>query len=76
MPSSRGVLSSLFECVDAHADLRTRRTAPFPTQVAAQLDAVIAAHRALTWPARRLGGHGPQRTLQHLREALVLTSSS
>jgi hypothetical protein len=25
---TRGVLSSLFECVHAHADLRTRRTAP------------------------------------------------
>ncbi len=48
---TRGVLSSLFECVHAHADLRTRRTAPFPAQVAAQIDALIAAHRALTWPA-------------------------
>jgi acyl-CoA thioester hydrolase len=48
---TRGVLSSLFECVHAHADLRTRHTAPFPSQVAAQIDALIAAHCALTWPA-------------------------
>ena len=48
---TRGVLSSLFECVHAHADLRTRHTAPFPAQVAAQIDALIGAHRALTWPA-------------------------
>ena len=47
---TRGVLSSLFECVHAHADLRTRRTAPFPAQVAVQIDALIAEHRALTWP--------------------------
>ena len=48
---TRGVLSSLFECVHAHADLRTRRTSPLPAQVAAQIDTLIAAHRALTWPA-------------------------
>ena len=48
---TRGVLSSLFECVHAHADLGTRHTAPFPAQVAAQIDALIAAHCALTWPA-------------------------
>ncbi len=32
---SQGMLSSLFECVHAHADLRARRTAPFPAQVVA-----------------------------------------
>ena len=42
----------------AHADLRTRRTAPFPAQVAAQIDALIAAHRALTWPAPVSGSMG------------------
>jgi acyl-CoA thioester hydrolase len=48
---TRGLLSSLFECVHAHADLTARRTAPFPAQVAAQIDAFVAAHRALPWPA-------------------------
>jgi acyl-CoA thioester hydrolase len=48
---TRGVLSSLFECVHAHADLRIRRTSPFPAPVAAQIDALINAHRALTWPS-------------------------
>ena len=43
---TRGVVSSLFECVHAHADLTVRRTAPFPAQVAAQIDTLIAAHRA------------------------------
>jgi acyl-CoA thioester hydrolase len=55
---TRGVLSSLFECVHAHADLRTRRTAPFPAQVAAQIDAMITEHRALTWPAPVSGSMG------------------
>ena len=55
---TRGVLSSLFECVHAHYDLRTRRTVPFPAQVAAQIDALIAQHRALTWPAPVSGSMG------------------
>jgi acyl-CoA thioester hydrolase len=48
---TRGSLSSLFECVHAHADLRARRTAPFPAQVAARIDVLIAEHRTLAWPA-------------------------
>ena len=55
---TRGLLSSLFECVHAHADLRARRTAPFPPQVAAQIDALIAAHRALAWTAPVSGSMG------------------
>ena len=55
---TRGVLSSLFECVHAHADLRTRRTAPLPAQVAAQIDALIAEHGSLTWPAPVSGSMG------------------
>jgi acyl-CoA thioester hydrolase len=55
---TRGMLSSLFECVHAHTDLRIRRTAPFPAQVAAQIDAFIAAHRALAWPAPVSGSMG------------------
>lgn len=55
---TRGVLCSLFECVHAHADLRTHHTAPFPAHVAVQIDNVIAAHRALTWPAPVSGSMG------------------
>jgi len=55
---TRGMLSSLFECVHAHADLTIRRTAPFPAQVAAKIDAYIAAHRALSWPAPVSGSMG------------------
>ena len=55
---TRGVLSSLFECVHAHADLKTRRTARFPAQVAARIDALIDEHRALNWPAPVSGAMG------------------
>lgn len=55
---SRGVLSSIFECVHAHADLRTRRTAPFPDDVAARIDSFIARHQTLPWPAPSCGTMG------------------
>ncbi len=55
---TRGVLSSLFECVHAHADLRARRISPFPPHVVAQIDGLIAAHRALPWPAPVSGAMG------------------
>jgi acyl-CoA thioester hydrolase len=53
-----GVLSSIFECVHAHADLKVRRTAPFPDEAAARIDALVAAHRALAWPAPVSGSMG------------------
>jgi acyl-CoA thioester hydrolase len=55
---TRGVLSSIFECVHAHADLRVRRTAPFPPHAAAGIDDYIAAHRELDWPAPVSGTMG------------------
>lgn len=48
---TRGLLSSTFECVNSHADLKARRTAPFPDFIAAQIDAFIAQHRQLPWDA-------------------------
>ena len=59
---TRGMLSSLFECVHAHADLRTHRTAPFPAQVADRIDAFIAEHSALAWPAPVSGSMGLKAT--------------
>jgi acyl-CoA thioester hydrolase len=58
---TRGVLSSMFECVHAHADLSVRRTAPFPAHVAARIDDYIAAHQALSWPAPVSGSMGVQK---------------
>lgn len=48
---TRGVLSSTFECINSHADLKLRRTSPYPDPIAAQIDALIAQHRLLTWDA-------------------------
>ena len=55
---TRGVLSSMLECVHAHADLNARRTAPFPAHAAARIDAFIAAHGALSWTAPVSGSMG------------------
>jgi acyl-CoA thioester hydrolase len=55
---TRRVLSSMFECVYAHADLKARRTTPFPAPVAARIDAFIAEHRALSWTAPISGAMG------------------
>ena len=57
---TRAVLSSIFECVHAHADLTIRRTAPFPAHAAGRIDALIAEHRALPWPAPVSGSMGIQ----------------
>ena len=48
---TRGKLAAIFECVNAYADLSIRRTAPFPPQVAARIDALLAIHQALAWDA-------------------------
>jgi acyl-CoA thioester hydrolase len=57
---TRGGLSSIFECVHAHADLSVRRTAPFPAHAATRIDDYITAHRALDWPAPVSGAIGIQ----------------
>ena len=47
---TRGTLSNVFEFVSSHADLASRRTAPFPDDVAGALDAMVTEHAALDWP--------------------------
>jgi acyl-CoA thioester hydrolase len=48
---TRGELSNIYEFVTSHADLEARRTAPFPDDVAARLDALLEGQADLTWPA-------------------------
>ncbi len=48
---TQNALAALFECVNSFADLRTRRTAPYPSEIAARIDALLAIHSALTWDA-------------------------
>jgi acyl-CoA thioesterase FadM len=48
---TRGVVAAVFECVNSHANLALRRTAPWPPAIAAKLDTLIAQHNALDWEA-------------------------
>jgi acyl-CoA thioester hydrolase len=45
-----GTLAAIFECVNSFADLTVRRTAPYPPDIAARIDALVAQHAALDWP--------------------------
>jgi acyl-CoA thioester hydrolase len=45
-----GSLSAIFECINAFADLKLRKTAPFPPNIAARIEAGVAASGALDWP--------------------------
>jgi acyl-CoA thioester hydrolase len=44
-----GVLASTMEVLAAHADLRIRRTSPFPPHIASKIDTMIAEHEQLGW---------------------------
>lgn len=48
---SRVRLASAFEYVSTGANLETRTSAPLPADVATRLDAIIAEHSRLSWPA-------------------------
>lgn len=50
-----GKLAAIFECVNSFADLTQRRTAPYPPEISARIDALLAAHQALDWPAPTCG---------------------
>ena len=46
-----GELSATIEVLAAHADLTLRKVTPFPPEVLAQLDPLLAAHQRLPWDA-------------------------
>lgn len=48
---TQGVVASIFECINSFMDLTQRKTAAYPPDLAAQLDAWIAASAHLDWPA-------------------------
>ena len=52
-------LASTLEALVAHADLRVRRTAPFPPSLAARLKGMLAEHTALDWEAPLSGIMAP-----------------
>jgi acyl-CoA thioester hydrolase len=44
-------LAATFECVNSFANLLERKTAPYPPEIAAHIDAVLAQHQQLAWTA-------------------------
>lgn len=46
---TRGTLASIFECINSFADMTVRRTTPYPPEIAARLEALLAQHQALDW---------------------------
>lgn len=55
---TRRNLAATFECVNSFADLTQRRTAPYPPEIAARIDAILAQHQKLTWAAPVCGVMG------------------
>jgi acyl-CoA thioester hydrolase len=55
---TRETLASIFECVNSFADLKERRTAPYPEDIAAKIDAVLVKHQTLPWDAPICGVMG------------------
>jgi acyl-CoA thioester hydrolase len=47
---TRASLSTIFECINAFADLKLRKTAPFPPEIATKIEAGVAAGATLDWP--------------------------
>ena len=48
--ATRRKLAATLECINAFADLRVRRTAPWPPEVMAKLTEAVAADGQLDWP--------------------------
>ncbi len=55
---TRQNIAATFECVNSFADLTQRKTAPYPPEIAARIDAILAQHQALTWAAPVCGVMG------------------
>jgi acyl-CoA thioester hydrolase len=45
------VVAAIGEMVSAHVDLRVRRQSPFPPELQANYDRMLAEHQALSWAA-------------------------
>lgn len=57
---TREELANTLESVSLSVDMGTRRTAPFPANVTALLDARLRVDRALDWAAPRATAMGPR----------------
>ena len=52
---TRGEVASIFECVNSFMDLTARKTAAYPAELAAELDAWIGRSSHVTWAAPACG---------------------
>lgn len=48
---TRDNVAAIYECVNSYADLRVRKTAPYPPEIAASIRAMLEQHQALAWDA-------------------------
>jgi len=55
---TRGNVAAIFECVNSFMDMKVRKTAAYPAELAAQLDVWIATAEKLTWAAPICGAMG------------------
>jgi acyl-CoA thioester hydrolase len=56
---TNGMLAATIETLGAHADMKLRRTSPYPTPIAAQIDALIMESEKLDWEALVCGAIRP-----------------
>jgi len=56
--AEQGYLAATCEWLSLYVDLPTRRVTTLPTDIAARLSAVLAAHKALDWPLEAGRGVG------------------
>ncbi len=56
-----GRIANTLEVLEGHVDLATRRSAPFPPDLAERIDALVAEHRALPWQLPLSGAIGVRR---------------
>lgn len=52
---TRDCLSATLETLISHADLRARKTSPFPAEIAAKIDPLVALSDGLEWSAPLCG---------------------
>lgn len=57
--NSQDKLAATLESLGSHADLSQRRTSPFPSTIAANIDTILTEHRQLNWQAPVCGVINP-----------------
>jgi acyl-CoA thioester hydrolase len=56
---TRGKLAAIFECVNAFADLKVRKMATYPPEIAGKIQVEVSAAAAFNWPPPLCGAMRP-----------------